>query len=402
MHYVKGESVFTRTNKIPRQFEYLTETMQTEVIIIGGGITGASVGYYMAKSNISAVILEKNRVAHGSTAITTSLLQYELDGNIDDLKKVTPCENIVKSYKLGLKALKEIELFIKKHGNNCDYEVKDTLLYTNKVEEIEELKKEYEFRKGNGFDVEFISEENNRFSFDIKAGVYSKNGGAQLDPFKFTYQLLEVACEKGLKVYENTEVMEVEYFHDYVEVTTNYGYRVRGQKVIVATGYNIELFTNKEYGKKTTTYNIATAPLGKIEGWPGKVLIRDNEDPYHYLRTTKDNRIIIGGEDVDFKEGIENEILAYEKYELLEKKLKEMFKDVHDIKVEYKYCGAFDSTRDNLGFIGRSQDQIDLWYCLGYGANGILFGILGGMMLSQLYHGEEDEDMKLFSPDREA
>lgn len=402
MHYVKGESLFTRTNEVPRQFPYLTETMQTEIVIVGGGVTGALVGYYMAKNNIPAVILEKNRMAHGSTAITTALLQYELDSNVNDLEKVMPRENIIKSYKLGLKALREIELFIEEYGNSCDYEVKDTLLYTDKDNEIEEIKEEYNFRKENGLDVEFVNEENNTFSFNIKAGVYSKNAGAQIDPFKFTHQLLDVACEKGLKVYENTEVVKVEYFHDYAEVTTNYGYRVRAQKVVVATGYNIEVFTKKDFGKKITTYNIATVPLEKIEGWPNKVLIRDNESPYHYLRTTKDNRIIIGGEDVDFEEGIENEMLAYEKYEVLEKHLKEMFKDIPDIKVEYKCCGAFDNTKDNLGFIGRSKEQIDLWYCLGYGANGILFAVLGGMMLSELYHGEEDEDMKLFSPDREA
>ena len=37
---------------------------------------------------------------------------------------------------------------------------------------------------------------------------------------------------------------------------------------------------------------------------------------------------------------------------------------------------------------------------MGYGANGILFAILGGMMLSKLYHGEKDKDMRLFKVDR--
>ena len=70
------------------------------------------------------------------------------------------------------------------------------------------------------------------------------------------------------------------------------------------------------------------------------------------------------------------------------------------MEVEYKYCGAFASTQDNLGFLGKDPNNDKLWYCLGYGANGILFSILGGMMLSDLYKGKYDKDLDLFKVDR--
>jgi glycine/D-amino acid oxidase-like deaminating enzyme len=71
-----------------------------------------------------------------------------------------------------------------------------------------------------------------------------------------------------------------------------------------------------------------------------------------------------------------------------------------NIEIEYRYCGAFASTQDNLGFLGKDPSNEKLWYCLGYGANGILFAILGGMMLSKLYLGEEVQDLKLFDVGR--
>lgn len=129
-------------------------------------------------------------------------------------------------------------------------------------------------------------------------------------------------------------------------------------------------------------------------------LIRDNDDPYNYLRTTEDNRLIIGGEDITFVPDIFNEKVANEKYAILEQRLKAMFKNIKDIEVEYKYCGAFASTKDNLGFLGPDPDNNKLWFCLGYGANGILFAILGGMMLSDLHLGIENEDLSLFKVDR--
>lgn len=77
-----------------------------------------------------------------------------------------------------------------------------------------------------------------------------------------------------------------------------------------------------------------------------------------------------------------------------------MVPEIKDIEAEFKYCGAFASTCDNLGFVGPDKKHRNLWYLLGYGANGILFAILGAMMLTELYNGKEDKDMKLFKVDR--
>lgn len=204
----------------------------------------------------------------------------------------------------------------------------------------------------------------------------------------------------GAKVYENTEVVKLIYHDDYIDVITEFGYKVKAKKVIVATGYNTKLFTDRKFATKTTTFNIVTKPVSNFTGWEGNTLIRDNSDPYNYLRTTKDNRIIIGGEDIDIIEGID-ESLAKQKYDILECRLKSMFKDIKDIEIEFKYCGVFASTPDNLGFVGPDdKNNKNLWYLLGYRANGILFAILGAMMLTELYDGKFNKDMNLFKVDR--
>lgn len=400
IQYVQGKPLFTYINKNKKQYPYLTENIETDICIIGGGVTGAIASYYLSKNNIKSVILEKKRIAHLSTSVTTSLLQYELDDNLSDLKEYTTLENALKSYDLGLKALDEIEEFINLYGNKCDYKKRDTLLYTAKNDEINGIKIEYDLRKENGLDVEYIDDNTNKYSFDIKAGIISKNGGAEIDPYKYTNQLLDVSCDMGAKIYENTEVIDLVHHDKYVEVITEFGYKVKAKKVIVATGYNTNLFTNRNFATKTTTFNIVTKPVANFDGWEDQILIRDNSDPYNYLRTTVDNRLIIGGEDVDFIPDIFNENLANEKYEILENRLKSMFKDIKDIEVDFKYCGTFASTPDNLGFVGPDKKHSNLWYLLGYGANGILFAVLGAIMLTDLYNGKENKDMKLFKVDR--
>ncbi|WP_061994237.1 FAD-dependent oxidoreductase [Clostridium sp. ATCC 25772] len=397
--YVQGDCIFTRINKTIKQYEYLTEDIDTEVIIVGCGVTGAILGHYFSKNNINCVILEKSRIGHGSTSITTSLLQYELDDNAMELKSYTSIENIIRSYNLGIEALDEIEEFINEHGNKCNFKRVDSFLYTDKKLENKEMKEEYYIRKEAGLPVEFIDEDNNPFLFDVKGGVIGKNGGAVLDPYKFTQHLIEVSCEQGLRVYENTEVLDVQYSENDVTVETVYGYKVKGKIIIAATGYNTGIFTKRAFGTKTTTFNLATKPIDNIENIYKNVIIRDNKDPYTYFRATKDNRLIIGGEDINFIPDIYNKELCNKSYETLEQRLKSLFPNLN-IEIEYKYCGAFASTQDNLGFIGKDPTNSKLWYCLGYGANGILFAMLGGMMLSKLYYGEVDKDINLFKVDR--
>ena len=86
-----------------------------------------------------------------------------------------------------------------------------TLPHFLQKDEVNAMKIEYNYRKENNFDVEYINENNNKFSFDLKAGVLSKNGGREIDPYKFTHQLLDVSQNNGLKVYENTEVIDLNY-----------------------------------------------------------------------------------------------------------------------------------------------------------------------------------------------
>lgn len=401
LQYVQGNPYFTDKNKNYKQYNYLTENLNTDIVIIGGGITGAILTYYFTTAGVNCVLLEKNRVAHGSTSITTSLLQYELDSNALALEEYNSVENTIKAYKLGLKALTELDNFINIYGNKCNYKKRDTLLYSSKNLDIKELYKEYKLRKKHGFDVKYYDENDNPYPFDLKAGILSINGGAEVDPYLLTHNLLEYSCNTGkLKVYENSEVLNIEYKDNQVEINTLYNYKVNAKKVILATGYDTDRFTNTKFGTKTCTYNIVTNQILNLNACYKGTLIRDNKETYNYYRTTFDNRIIAGGEDTEFSTNINKENVASEKYNILEQKIKTIFPCAKNCEINYRYCGAFTSTNDDLGFIGPDIKHKNLWLCLGYGANGILFAFLGAVMLSQLYLGNKNSNMNLFKVDR--
>ena len=52
----------------------LNQDVDCEVAIVGAGITGALVAYYLTKEGIRTVIVDRREVGTGSTSATTGLL----------------------------------------------------------------------------------------------------------------------------------------------------------------------------------------------------------------------------------------------------------------------------------------------------------------------------------------
>ena len=53
------------------------------------------------------------------------------------------------------------------------------------------------------------------------------------------------------------------------------------------------------------------------------------------------------------------------------------------IEIDYKFCGAFGATNNNLGLIGKTENP-NLFYFLSVGANGIINAISGAKIIEDL------------------
>lgn len=397
---IKGNPYFTDTKSKIKQYPYLNENITCDVLIVGAGIDGVIAAHNFAKAGIKTVLIDKGRVGLASTSSATCLLEYQLDEHAHNLTKYMSEQEIVSCYKLGLKSIEIVDDMIKSLGNHCHYSKRPTLIYTLKDNEVEDLHKEYEFRKKHGFNVEFLTPHNNPFDFDFKGGIYCKDGGAEFNPYLFTKQLVEDASQNhNLQVYENTECQSVEYKPNCVKATTSYNYTIKCKKIICATGYNTKLFSKKSLCQLYTSYSIVTS-ANKNCLWKDRALLHDNENPYHYIRLTHDNRIIMGGEDSLLLFKISNQ-KALSKYKKLKTYLDTLFVNYDcNTDIEYKFCGMFGVTKNNMGVVGPSINNPNLWFMLSYGANGIINALATSPMLVDLYHHKLDPMLKLFSPDR--
>jgi glycine/D-amino acid oxidase-like deaminating enzyme len=409
MKYVSTNTYWNSINKVPKTYPYLSEDIECDVVVIGAGITGASCAYYFAEAGINTVIVDKNIVGYGSTRASTSILQYEIDSNILGLKGTIGIDKAVDAFKLCKKALYDIESIVKNMDEDCSFGIHDCLYYAYEYADVNMIKEEYELRKQNGFEVELILEENakERFPFLIKAGIYSKDLAGEVDPYRLTHALISSSEKRGLRIFENTEIIDIKEFEDYKILMTKNEFKIKAKKIIIAQGYESRKYIDKKIATLTRTFTIVTEPISKIQEWYNKCIIRDTNSLYTYLRPTQDNRIIIGGEDLDV--GGENskmsnlsndDPVAIEKYNMLEQKLKTFFPSIKDAKIEYKFSGVFGDTKDSLPYFGEYKDNSGIYFNLSYGANGILYAIIGAQLLRDLYLGNRRPELGLFSFDR--
>ncbi len=394
MEYVKGQPYFCQVKEPIKMYPYLNKDINCDILIVGGGIDGAILNYYLSK-DYDVVLIDKSRFARCCTSCATVLLEYQLDDYAEDLLDFMSEQDIVATYRMGLDSINLIEKFIKEKGNFCHFRKLPSFMYTNSIFGISAIENEHDFRIKHDFQSQLFTEDNNPFPFKIKAGIYNDDGGAEFNPYLFAKQMIESASNQQ-KLYENTEIINFSQKSDHIEAYTSFGDKIVCNKLILVTGFNFSLMRDKELCEQVVSYTIVTKPIKQDIGINS--LVQDDKDPYHYLRVLPDNRIIFGGEDTKYKLKPINDKLAENKYNKLLKQLKEMLPSISEqIEIDYKFCGAFGSTDNNLGLIGKTENP-NVYYFLSAGANGIINAMSGCQIIKDLLEGKNNPLAHLFSP----
>lgn len=397
MQYVKGVPYFCQNVEYLKQYNYLTSDIKCDILIVGGGICGAILNYYLSQK-YDVVLIDKGRIGQNCTSCATAILEYQLDDFYDDLKQELTKQEIIEIYKMGQNSINKIEKFVKKYGNHCDFAKRPSFLFSQNAQDNNKMKKEFTLRKNYGFDCKLITRTDNPFPFPISSGIYDKNGGAELNPYLFCKQLIENSKNQN-RIYENTSFDNFLTEKNGFCVTTCYNHKIYANKIILATGFNMELFQDENLMQRFVTYTIVTNSLKNIQ-WKNNATIHDNQKPYHYLRKLPDDRLIFGGEDIQFKKQNYSKTKCEKKYDSLYKSLCSLFeKNKNEIQIDYKFCGAFGTTDNNLGLIGET-DIDNLYLFLSCGANGIINAMNGVDIIEYIFNHKPHPLAHLFTPMR--
>ena len=399
MDLTSGYPYWLIKNGLPRTYPKLEEAVKTDVVVIGGGISGALTAYYLINSGISCVVVDARTIGLGSTCASTSLLQYELDKPLSALTKQIGPAPAIRAYTLCYDAIDTLEQIAKKIKFN-EFKRSGSLFFAKNKKDIRLIENEFSAREKAGFEVRLMGTEEikKEYGFSPPGGIFSSQA-ATTNAYMLTHFLLQSGTGKGLRVYNRTVINGISYTKRGVNLTTENGYSIRAKKIVNAAGYEVTEFIAKKIVKLDSTYAIASEPIQrqKIQ-WKNDILW-NTDDPYLYMRLTDDNRIIAGGRDEPYYNPAARDKLIRKKTRQLKNDFAKLFPEIEFIP-EFSWCGTFGSTKDALPYIGTYDKTPHTYYALGFGGNGITFSVIAAEIIRDLITGRKNRDAQLFAFDR--
>jgi glycine/D-amino acid oxidase-like deaminating enzyme len=290
----------------------------------------------------------------------------------------------------------QVAVMVQQIGDPCGFERKDSLYIASKRSHVAKLRREYECRRQYGFDVEYLDDKNvmDRFGFSAPAAILSR-GDAQIDIFRFTHALLGFSQRKGVRAYDRTEVTAIERRNGRARLKTDRGSTINARRIVFATGYESQQYLRRSLGALHSTFAAVSEPIVPFPKSPGRCLIWETARPYFYLRTTLDDRVIIGGEDVPFATEHRRDGLIGRKTKKLVHRFGELFPDL-TFEVAYAWAGTFGETKDGLAYIGRSPERPNDFFAVGYGGNGITMSVVAAGLIVDDYLGRKNADLRVY------
>lgn len=386
MNLKSGLPFWLIKNGLPKTYLRLEEDLETEVLIIGSGITGALVAHFLCENNIKCIIVDKRMESTGSTTASTAQLQYEIDEFLFDLIEKVGEKNAVKAYEMCLESISTLEKIVRKLKIKADFKRVPSLYLASDAKGKKDLEKEFEIRKKHGLPVKYLSEEKLLAEYKIKrkAALYN-NESAQVDTYMLCQGILNYHRKfSDLKVYSHTEIVKIDSNKNSVEAYTNNNFRIKAKKIVAAPGFESENLLGEKVMNLESTYVFVSRPMKPEDFWKSKCLIWETARPYLYIRTTNDNRIMVGGFDEPFYDPKKRDALMDKKNNDILKRFKKIFPDC-PIDIDFYWCGTFGGTKDGLPYIGEHKDHPNIYFALGYGGNGITFSVIAAEMIKDMY-----------------
>jgi len=400
MNLRSGYPFWLAKNGLPFDYPKLERSTRADVVIMGGGISGALVAYHLINAGVDCLVVDARTIGLGSTCASTALLQYEIDTPLCALKDKVGLKNAVRSYQLCVDAILKLGKIAQKI-KFADFEFKQSLYYAAYKKDIDFLKEEFAIRKEHGFDVEYLDKPAVKKQFNIDApGAILSAVGAQTNAYGFTHALLQASKAKGLRIFDRTSIVKIDHHKKGVTLTTESGLTLKTKKLVYATGYEAVDFIDKKIVDLHCTFACTSEQANeKTKFWKDDVLIWNTADPYFYMRNTKDRRILIGGRDEEFYGAAKMEKLLPGKIKQLVKDFNKVFPNI-EFKPEFGWAGVFGATKDGLPFVGNYKKLPNSLFALGFGGNGITFSLTVAEILTDMITGRKNPDAQIFSFER--
>ncbi len=326
----------------------LKKDISCDVLIVGGGVTGVSLAYFLAKAHKNVVLVERDTIASGATgkAAGSVVLKGELDiKQIMDIYGEKKGRQYWSANHEGLELLKHT---ITKEHIKCDYEPEDTIYGSayrrTDLAVFEEYAVEQEIEHATQLlrGKELKKEINTPL---FKYAILSKHHGISVNPLACTQNLSVAAKRRGAHIFEHTPMLNIKG-----NVAKTPSGTITFKHIVMAIDTSIK----SSAIRKICSTILVTRPLTHRElasiGMVPKKIVWDSKDIYHYFKLTKDNRILLGYGDKVVEKHHKGIKLHKPHFVRTVAFLKKLFPQIKP-RVEYAWTASFGATANKLPYI---------------------------------------------------
>lgn len=388
----------------------MPERIKAEVVIIGGGVIGTAIAYYLAKEGVDTVLVEKRGLLLGTSGACDGFcfIQTKKPGLM---------------LKLALGSIRELNSLCRELRKPIHYRNTGGVILIENDKELKLMEEFVERQRKAGLNIEFINvEELSRIcpfiTKDIKGATFSPLDG-QIHPIYFTESLLDGFLKLGGKVLLRSEVTKV--------LTTDSGKDVRGvvidgnrevhaDYVICAAGVESPVIG------KMVGVNLPVTPL------KGLLLVTEKLPPFtktpiadakyilaklypeilvdEMLRKLRAGLILEQTEAGNLLLGSTREPLAIAEVTLdgvktITRMVLRYFPGLGRFNIIRAFAGLRPSTPDSYPIIGSSSKIMGFIVATGHEGDGIALAAITGRLVSEIItKGKATIDISELSPDR--
>ncbi len=363
------KSIWTATATKPK-FDSLCSDIKTDVLIVGGGLTGILCANILQERGINYALIEANEICGVITKNTTAKITSQHGLIYNKIIKKYGIDVAKLYYESNTNAIKKYQELCEKF--ECDFERKDAYVYT--TSDIAKIKDEVNAYKKIGVIAEFATE--TPLPLNILGAVKLENQ-AQFHPVEFLYKL-----SKNLNIYEHTKLINLT--PKYAE--TNGG-KIHFKKAIITTHFPI-LNKHGSYFLKMYQHRSYVIALKNAQHVNGMYVDEDLKGLS--FRNYGEYLLLGGGSHRTGKKG--------GNWQELENFAKKYYPNA---TIEYKWATQDCMTLDGMAYIGNySKNTPNLSVATGYNKWGFSTAMVAAEILCDLIQGKENKYATIFSPSR--
>ncbi len=389
---------FWVSNTSPMVFSPLSRDITVDVAIIGGGIAGMSVAYFLSRQGKKVAVIDDGVIGSGESGRTTAHLTYALDERYYELENLHGRDGAKLIAESHNAAIDHIESIVRKENISCDFERVDGYLFRSGEDSEEEpLNKELDTLSRIGRkEVRLVKESPAPFHTGICLHFPLQG---QFHPLKYLSGLAQAIIQRGGKIFTGTHAKDF----NASGITTDTNYTINAHDIVVTTNTpvndRLQMHTKQApYRTYVIGARIPKDSVTKALYWDTGKNMGGVANPYHYVRIQPvdetNDLLIVGGEDHKVGQAYNN---AYEKIEQWTKERFPMIKNI-----PYRWSGHIIEPMDSTGFIGRNPLDKTVYIATGFSGNGMTHGTIAGILISDLILEKKNPWADIYDPARKS